>query len=202
VSSDHKLVELIFSGWTDSEKAKAITMQDANDNGRTLLHKVARAERGDFGGVEIVKFLINCPGFNPNIQSFAGSPLHSTRTGKLVRLLVQHGADLSVVTKKQRNSLLSTACSSGYMDTIRTLVELGVDINQQSINGNTPLIWAVLNKEIEPVKYLLEKGARVDLVASNGLGPLHWGTKTFDALTTLSCCNSKLRHMKRWLICS
>ena len=51
---------------------------------------------------------------------------------------------------------LHLACKNGYVEFVKDLLNLGVDINKQDIDGKTALHIA---KNIEIVKLLIEAGA-------------------------------------------
>ncbi|KAE8636008.1 hypothetical protein XENTR_v10002811 [Xenopus tropicalis] len=72
----------------------------------------------------------------------------------VVEFLLQNGADPQVLGKG-RESALSLACSKGYTDIVKMLVECGVDVNEYDWNGGTPLLYAVHGNHVKCVKILL-----------------------------------------------
>ncbi|MET0946428.1 MAG: ankyrin repeat domain-containing protein [Flavobacterium sp.] len=62
---------------------------------------------------------------------------------------------------------LCVAISKGDLETVKKLVEYGVDMNKKS-NDLTPLMVAVLYNQIDIVKYLIDKG--VDIKIKNERG--------------------------------
>jgi len=70
---------------------------------------------------------------------------------------------------------LPLACTRGDMAEVRRLVEdEGADVNKATSSGGpTPLNSAVAYGQVAVARYLLEKGAAVDKVDSNGYTPLH-----------------------------
>jgi ankyrin repeat protein len=66
------------------------------------------------------------------------------------------------------------AVRQGYMESVRTLVQAGADVNQISGGDKTsPLLMAVINGQFDVAKYLLEKGANPRLASDNGASPLY-----------------------------
>ena len=61
------------------------------------------------------------------------------------------------------NTLLTLSANAGCIDVIRTLLNMGYNINLQRSDGETALMIASSNGNTELVKLLLEKGAKVDL---------------------------------------
>ena len=69
-------------------------------------------------------------------------------------------------TDKQRDDIhkLIAACKAGDLDTVRKLLDAGVDINGRELDGGwTPLTQAARESKAEVVKLLLARGAQVDL---------------------------------------
>ena len=73
---------------------------------------------------------------------------------------------------------LLLASSKGDTAAIRSLVLLGAYIDTQTFGeGNTSLVYAVLNDQIDALKLLLEFGANPDLRNYYGESPLHIAIK-------------------------
>ena len=71
---------------------------------------------------------------------------------------------------------LQDAAEAGDLDTVKSLVQQGVPINQMCSTrfGWTPLIGAVFQNQTNVVNYLIESGADVNLAGNNGETPLMW----------------------------
>jgi ankyrin repeat protein len=67
---------------------------------------------------------------------------------------------------------LMVAASQGYTDEIRRFIRKGADVNAETREGATPLIFAVANMKTEAVATLLEFGAVVDKITDNYETPL------------------------------
>ena len=84
--------------------------------------------------------------------------------GKLVLLLLLSQAALA---QNLHQLVLNSAA-----DKIRAQASQGANLNQQDINGDTPLHWAIEATRPEMVKLLLELGAAADIPDSVGRTPL------------------------------
>ncbi len=82
---------------------------------------------------------------------------------------------------------LMIASSKGYISEIERLTGLGADVNTESMVGVTPLIFAVINNELEAVKTLLKYDPDVDKVTSAYETPLIIAVKNnnFEICETL-----------------
>lgn len=85
---------------------------------------------------------------------------------EMVAVLLKLGADPKTTDGNSR-TVLSSAVGGGDMVMVQTLLNHGVDLNQGS---ETPLHASVRCRNIEMVKLLLEKGAKVDLNPGPGTG--------------------------------
>lgn len=65
------------------------------------------------------------------------------------------------------------AAKSGDLDLIQRLVVEGVDVNEQAVRDETPLIIAALAGNGEIVNYLLQRGADINARNASGLTALH-----------------------------
>jgi ankyrin repeat protein len=79
------------------------------------------------------------------------------------------------------------AAANGDVQTLRRLVEDGVEVNGQSPNGTTALIAAIKNGHTEAACELLELGADLDISDGEGLTAVEWAMKKGqqDLLSTL-----------------
>ena len=55
------------------------------------------------------------------------------------------------------------AVSGGRFDIVRMLSDAGADINKQSKNGLTAVMWAAKMGNLEIVRFLIEVGANIHL---------------------------------------
>ncbi|KAB1280668.1 Ankyrin repeat family A protein 2 [Camelus dromedarius] len=85
----------------------------------------------------------------------------------VVEFLLQNGADPQLLGKG-RESALSLACSKGYTDIVKMLLDCGVDVNEYDWNGGTPLLYAVHGNHVKCVKTLLENGADPTIETDSG----------------------------------
>lgn len=89
---------------------------------------------------------------------------------ELARWLVAEGADLSAADT-WGNTPLHTR-SRSRRGRIGVLLELGADVNSATASVGTPLHAAADSFNVETVRLLLDRGARVDALNKDGLTPL------------------------------
>ena len=63
---------------------------------------------------------------------------------------------------------LMRAALTGDLDTVRSLIAGGADVNERNADGRTPLMFAAINRETSCAKELLENGADVNAKANDG----------------------------------
>jgi ankyrin repeat protein len=80
---------------------------------------------------------------------------------------------------------LMFASREGYLDTVKTLVEAGADVNEVDPGDeSSPLMVAIINGRFDTAMYLLEHGADPNAAEVNGATPLYgvlntqWAAKT------------------------
>jgi ankyrin repeat protein len=103
------------------------------------------------------------------------SPLdHATDQGAVdvVRLLLDHGANVNAHGKK-KNTSLHWASRFGKADVVRVLLERGADVNPRNIENSTPLHDASGGGYVETSRVLLENSSEVDAQNSRNETPLH-----------------------------
>lgn len=92
---------------------------------------------------------------------------------QIVKLLLEAGADVSVVDPGMKATALHAAAYAGQAAAARLLIQHGIDIDKQGPhNGYTALHDAVWQNHAEVVQVLLEAGANVHLTAKSGETPL------------------------------
>ena len=95
-----------------------------------------------------------------------------------VNLLLARGAN-AFVSMKQGNTVLFASIDNGAvgpqetrLEIVKILVDHGVNVNQKTNDGSTPLHVAAMNEDHPLVEYLLSKGADTDAVDNNNMSPL------------------------------
>ncbi|XP_068717330.1 ankyrin-1-like [Montipora capricornis] len=92
---------------------------------------------------------------------------------KVIELVLNDGMDVNVAAKNNITPLLwASTMSSGVL--IKTLIDLGADVNAQTAPGKQgPLLFAVSNNNYVVARFLLEHGAEANIQDKNGEAPLH-----------------------------
>lgn len=102
--------------------------------------------------------------------------VHMKHTGVL-KVLVEHGADLRPRFTNSGRSVLHHAVATHYLEGVRCLIFAKVDIDSQTVNGNTALHYVAFygggahSKEI--LQLLLNAGANIEAKSDVGHTPLH-----------------------------
>jgi hypothetical protein len=71
---------------------------------------------------------------------------------------------------------LVDTCESGDLDTVRKLLDQGVNVNWNDTFGSTALMWASQEGHAEVVKFLLDRGALPDIQNNIGLTALMYAS--------------------------
>lgn len=93
------------------------------------------------------------------------------------------GSLKSPATKAQLESGFRWACEYGRDGVVHFLLKQGIDIHAQDTNGQTGLHWAIIGSQLETIKLLLERGARLEIVNNYGgtaLGQALWSAANGD----------------------
>ncbi|PYS35271.1 MAG: hypothetical protein DMG14_27405 [Acidobacteria bacterium] len=129
-----------------------------------------------------------------------------------VRLLAMNGADPNIATKEDTTPLIVAAGAGQYQDladeqaqeewekrhfqTIKVLVELGVDVNAVGENGWTALHGAAYMGLDSAIQLLVEKGAKTEILDRFGQTPL----SIAEGIVTLglgNAANRRPRNVRR-----
>ena len=88
------------------------------------------------------------------------------------------GYDYLEEVKKPHESSLSSAVRKESVDSVKTLVYVGVETNHKTTTGQTPLTIAAKKGNVEIVELLVEVGgANTNLRGPNGITPLMYASK-------------------------
>jgi ankyrin repeat protein len=142
--------------------------------GHDLLGYALVASRDRKGSLECVRALLEA-GCDPTTTRMPDdrAPIHFmiadiTPSGrKAVHLLLEHGADPNAVDPITGNTPIRESGDSP--DLVRALVEAGAEVNRVQSNGVTALVDFVGRHHWESARYLVEQGARLDVVNEDGL---------------------------------
>ena len=79
------------------------------------------------------------------------------------------------------DSPLTKAVNAGDIQTVRTLIKSGADVNARSGDGSTPLLWAAHHSNNDIARLLIAAKASVNVANDYGITPLLEASKTGDA---------------------
>lgn len=107
-------------------------------------------------------------GLDPNLPDWQGrTPLHDLCAGnrhvdkaaELVRMFLEHGADIDAVDEEDRSTPLGIAAREGDSGLVALLLESGADPKAAGAAWATPAVWAERRGHGEIAKLLREHGA-------------------------------------------
>lgn len=133
------------------------------------------------GNIEVMQLLIDY-GAMVDVQDFDGdTPLHDAALAKrfeAVAVLLHAGADPEI-QNESKFTPFHIACFKGCFKTLQILFPFVYDINQCTVNGDTPLILAIQGSNDDIIHFLLENGADPNIKNKDGELGLHrallWG---------------------------
>ncbi|XP_036832876.1 ankyrin repeat family A protein 2 isoform X1 [Oncorhynchus mykiss] len=130
-----------------------------------MVFLASRIEQGGNVPHETVINLQDEEGFTPLMWAAAHGQI------AVVEFLLQNGADPNLLAKG-RESALSLACSKGYTDIVKMLIDCGVDVNEYDWNGGVPVLYAVHGNHLRCVEILLESGADPTIESDSGFNAM------------------------------
>jgi len=120
------------------------------------------------GKIDFIKILLK-NNADPNIEDLDKIALLEAKNNATMKVLLDGGADV-----KQRNrngaTALIKAASRSDLESIKTLLSHGVDINEGDNEGRTPIFYA---SDPHVATWLLENGADETILTSESLNILH-----------------------------
>ena len=94
---------------------------------------------------------------------------------KCVEYLIQK--KVNVDQSSQEGTALLGACYKGNLKIVKHLLDAGAEVNTTNRDGTTPLIFAVLSKNMGLIKVLIENKADVSLTDNRGLSAADYAEK-------------------------
>ena len=110
------------------------------------------------------------------LQAVLDVPEFKEEHTAVVRILLQHGADVKGRNAAGRSSL-SFAAGHGRADIAKVLIESGADVNDADQKGNFPLLLAACKGYPSFITLLADKGANMNLALPDGQTPLMCAVK-------------------------
>jgi ankyrin repeat protein len=122
------------------------------------------------------KLLRNKKGYTPFLKACEKGNL------KLIKLLYNSKTDLTIQTQNSDKlfPLHLLSYSKSPEDSLKFMLEEGVDLNSKDENGRTALMHFIMNKKTNLAKLLIEKGASIYEISKFGETPLILARETID----------------------
>jgi ankyrin repeat protein len=113
-----------------------------------------------------------CYGLTPLIQLILSAQDESMEMYNILEILVDNGADVNAEMSDQVWSALTLAVHLNQTNVVKYLIKKGADVNFRGIYCISPLIRAVMDKNVAMAKLLIREGASVALNSAQGYTPL------------------------------
>ncbi|MHB1948257.1 MAG: ankyrin repeat domain-containing protein [Gammaproteobacteria bacterium] len=102
-----------------------------------------------------------------------------------IRLLAEYKADMNKPDDLEGRTPAMIASMHGYADALMALQQCGADLNKPSSDGKTALHWAIISKNYNCIKVLLDHEADFNIQDKGGKFPLDYATKEVKAFISL-----------------
>lgn len=135
------------------------------------------------------------------LDGFGQSPLYVASNGgklKVVEELIRLGADVNFIGKNGATILLGASSGKGRLKILDLIFKAGFsqDVNAQSKDGTTAIMYAASFKDEETMKLLLDKGADPKIKNKSGKDAFYYGDVT---ILPRLVSNKKLGKFKDFL---
>jgi ankyrin repeat protein len=181
------------NGWAIQAAAEAghidiieeLIKHDANINAAKIKEGVSESTAlqaaTEAGNLELVQLLLKHKA-DPNLgYGYYSCPLIAAvciAEEEITKLLLTAGAHTNVLGGPGNSTPLIYAAESLPSKWLNMLLDAGADINQEDTAGDTALIIAALNGNLDRVRTLLERGANVLHVNGDGKNALQTGASS------------------------
>ena len=181
-------------------KTKLLSFNPAFYENKTSDEKINSLMNASINGnLAVVKYLIEI-GVDVNSETYDSfTPLiYASLHGHLevVKYLIEQGADITIREQEDSRDAFIMASSQGHDEIVKYLVANGAeiknvqvddDINSTDEEGNTVLMYAVQEGNVEAVKTLLSNGADHSVQNNYGETALYWSASdgNFEILKLL-----------------
>ncbi len=171
-SKGERIAHLLVRKGISPLKVPFLDLKACNHKKQTVLHVAAKEKVDEYLFQDLMKGVENI-----DIPDAKGkTPLFyciEAKDEKKVALLIKGKVSLDKMDNK-RNTPLLLAIQLGLLSCVKLLVEGGADINETGMMSKvTPLLLSVVARHHEISRYLLFKGARIDIAGEGDYLPIH-----------------------------
>ncbi|RMZ82971.1 hypothetical protein DV737_g1835, partial [Chaetothyriales sp. CBS 132003] len=152
-SDGNTLLDIAVSKTSPRSLVKLLLNYGADANGKSNRGETPLFVAIQAGRVDLMQLLLD-HGANPNLPGPKHPLWPSTYQAKALQLLLSRGADF-----KKCPGILELATSLNNIESVTTLIKVGVDVNAKKDGVYTPLCSAIRDNRTELVSLLLAAGA-------------------------------------------
>jgi len=135
--------------------------------------KILRIVCKDFKNISINYWIQNIPHKEVNNYFINNQKLNFN-----IRFIILKNEQFDLKSLNDNNILLIFSSKYGYLELVKFLIKIGVNINQKvNYNGQTALMYASLYENLEIIQLLIENGVNINQKSSNGWTALIYAYK-------------------------